>query len=272
MFKKPHASLMGNKKSNDHQWRPMEDANFLERICRKHDASLFCFSSHNKKRPHNLILGRTYDGQVLDMLEFGVENMVELQNFKQGSVPMGTKPVLSFVGDAFDNNTALSRLRNLLLDFFRGPVVDNIRLQGVEHVIQIAAQPSETSSTGDSALGTKLFFRSYRVELKKSGSRVPRVELVEMGPRMDWIVRRVQLASDDLTKRARRQPKTITPKKKKNVTIDEFGSQMGKVHIIAQDLNELKAGRKKALHKRKGDAADEQPTAKRAAPSSTTET
>ena len=46
-----------------------------------------------------------------------------------------------------------------------------------------------------------------RISLKKSGHRVPRVELAEMGPSLDLVVRRTSLASDDLYKRARKQPK-----------------------------------------------------------------
>ena len=44
--------------------------------------------------------------------------------------------------------------------------------------------------------------------MKKSGARTPRVELEEMGPSIDLVMRRSKLASDDLYKRARKQPKT----------------------------------------------------------------
>ncbi len=46
-----------------------------------------------------------------------------------------------------------------------------------------------------------------RILLKKSGSQVPRIELEEMGPSLDLVVRRSHLASDDLMKQSCRQPK-----------------------------------------------------------------
>lgn len=45
--------------------------------------------------------------------------------------------------------------------------------------------------------------------LKKSGTRIPRIELVEIGPRMDLRVRRTKLATDDLFKQACKKPKEL---------------------------------------------------------------
>lgn len=47
----------------------------------------------------------------------------------------------------------------------------------------------------------------FRILLKKSGSQVPRIELEEMGPSLDLVMRRSHLASDDLMKQACKQPK-----------------------------------------------------------------
>ena len=47
----------------------------------------------------------------------------------------------------------------------------------------------------------------FRIMLKKSGSRNPRIELSEMGPSLDLVVRRSKLASDDLYKKALKVPK-----------------------------------------------------------------
>lgn len=52
-----------------------------------------------------------------------------------------------------------------------------------------------------------LFF--IRVQLKKSGSRIPRVELEEIGPAVDFRIGRKKLATEDLFKSACKQPTSI---------------------------------------------------------------
>lgn len=49
----------------------------------------------------------------------------------------------------------------------------------------------------------------FRVLLKKSGSRTPRIEVEEMGPSLDLVLRRTHLASDDLMKAATKVPKVV---------------------------------------------------------------
>ena len=46
--------------------------------------------------------------------------------------------------------------------------------------------------------------------MKKSGTKTPRIELEDMGPSIDFTVRRTQLASDDFYKRALKVPVTAT--------------------------------------------------------------
>ena len=55
----------------------------------------------------------------------------------------------------------------------------------------------------------QIFLQNFRVILKKSGSRIPRVELEEMGPLVDLVMRRTHLASDHLMKAATKVPKTL---------------------------------------------------------------
>ena len=49
--------------------------------------------SHSKKRPHNLIFGRTFDHRLYDLLELGVENFRSIKSFGTAgaSVQAGNK-------------------------------------------------------------------------------------------------------------------------------------------------------------------------------------
>ena len=53
--------------------------------------------SHSKKRPHNLIFGRTFDHRLYDLLELGVENFRSIKSFGTAgaSVQAGNKVCLS---------------------------------------------------------------------------------------------------------------------------------------------------------------------------------
>ncbi|XP_076801964.1 ribosome production factor 2 homolog [Clavelina lepadiformis] len=234
LLKKPNAILFRKRNVA----RPFEDYTTMEFLTKMNDASLFLFGSHSKKRPHNIVIGRTYDNQVLDMIELGIENYQSLRSVNGSKCSLGTKPCLIFSGSDFETDDELRRVKSVFTDFFRGPVVDNVRLSGLEHLIQFTAFEG------------KVFVRSYKVALKKSGSRTPRIELDEMGPNMDLLVRRTHLASDDLFKKACRKPKAAKPKKVKNVTTDVFGAKHGRVHMQKQELKNLQLRKVKALKRK----------------------
>ncbi|XP_063773210.1 ribosome production factor 2 homolog isoform X2 [Pseudophryne corroboree] len=248
-LKKPFSVLY--KKKN--MTRPFEDQTSLEFFSKKSDCSLFVFGSHNKKRPNNLIFGRMFDFHVLDMIELGVEKYVSLKEIKNCKCPEGTKPLLIFAGDAFEISEDYRRLKSLLIDFFRGPTVSAIRLAGLEHVLHFTA------------VDGKVFMRSYKVLMKKSGCRTPRIELEEMGPSFDFVMRRTHLASDDLYKLSLKRPKALQAKKKKNISHNTFGTKYGRIHMQKQDLGKLQTRKVKALKKRpaKKSAASEETTPKR---------
>ncbi|XP_061479610.1 ribosome production factor 2 homolog isoform X1 [Rhineura floridana] len=233
-LKKPFAVLYKKKNIT----RPFENQTSLEFFSKKSDCSLFLFGSHNKKRPNNLIIGRMYDYQVLDMVELGIEKFVALRDIKNSKCPEGTKPMLIFAGDAFDISEEHRRLKSLLIDFFRGPVVSSVRLAGLEHVLHFTA------------VDEKIYMRSYKVLLKKSGCKIPRIELEDMGPSLDLVMRRTHLASDDLYKLSLKQPKALKPKKKKNISHDVFGTKYGRIHMQKQDLKKLQTRKMKGLKKR----------------------
>ncbi|NP_001290663.1 ribosome production factor 2 homolog [Esox lucius] len=232
-LKKPNAVLY--KKNIT---RPFEDSTSLEFFSKKTDSSLFLFGSHNKKRPNNLIFGRLFDFHVLDMIELGIETYKSLSDIKTSKCPEGTKPMLVFAGEAFDSDNDHKRMKSLLTDFFRGPVVPSVRLAGLEHVLHFTA------------LEGKIYMRSYRSLLKKSGCRTPRIELEEIGPSFDFVLRRTHLVSDDLYKKAHKQPKALKPKKKKNISHNTFGTKFGRLHMQKQDLSKLQTRKMKGLRKR----------------------
>ncbi|KFW84251.1 Ribosome production factor 2 [Manacus vitellinus] len=220
--KKPFAVLYKKKNIT----RPFEDQTSLEFFSKKSDCSLFLFGCHNKKRPNNLIIGRMFDYHVLDMIELGVEKFVSLKD---------VKPSVGFI---FSPETWHLLFLNTLSDFFRGPTVPSIRLAGLEYVLHFTA------------VDGKIYMRSYKVLLKKSGCKIPRIELEEMGPSLDLVMRRTHLASDDLYKLSLKQPKALKPKKKKNISHDVFGTTYGRIHMQKQDLSKLQTRKMKGLKKR----------------------
>lgn len=237
MLKKPHACMFQRKNI----LRPFEDQTSLEFFSQKKDTSLMVFGSHSKKRPHNLVFGCFYDAHMLDMIEFGVEKFVPMSDFKTSKVTAGTKPCIVFSGEEFETKIEYRRMKAIFTDFWRGAKVSNIRLQGIEHIIQV------TASEG------KIYFRSYKVLLKKSGLKTPRVELEEIGPVLDLVLRRTRLASDELYKMALRQPKTLKPRKIKNIAHDAFGAKTGRIHMEKQDLGKLQTRKMKGLKRKKSE-------------------
>ena len=210
-------------------------------------------------------MGRMYDYQLLDMVELGLENFKSLQDFKNSKIASGSKPCLMFAGEPFADTTKAefqrydntfvcvplfifcsSRLKSLLIDFFRGPEVDNVRLAGIEHVLQFTA------------VDNKVLMRSYRINLQKSGTKYPRVEMEEIGPSFDLVLRRTQLASEDLFKTACKQVKNVRGVKKiKNMSEDVFGNKMGRLHVPSQEIKKIQTRKVKALKESKEEKVEE---------------
>ncbi|GLV31443.1 Novel nucleolar protein 3 [Carabus blaptoides fortunei] len=247
-LKKPDAHKLTRK--ND--VTIFEDSTPVEAFCRKHDCSIFVMVSHSKKRPDNLIVGRTFDYSLLDMVELGVESYQGLKDFAASKITMGIIPCLVFAGPVWEQTDEMKTLRSIFVDLFHREKADAIRLQGLEHVLSFTA-------TDDG----KILIRSYKTLLKKSGSRTPRIELEEIGPHIDLTVRRSKLPSEDLMKQACRKPKQLKIRKTKNISRDGLGTTHGRIHVGKQDLNKLQTRKMKGLRKtsakRKstGEAAEE---------------
>ncbi|GJQ74812.1 hypothetical protein Trydic_g21650 [Trypoxylus dichotomus] len=232
-IKKPDARKLSKK--ND--ITIFENAVPVEELCRKNETPLFVFGSHNKKRPDNIVFGRMFDYSLLDMIELGIESYTGFHEFCNSKISLSTKPCLIFSGPEWEQTEELKHLKSIFVDMFHREYVDNVRLQGLEHAI------SFTIANG------KILLRSYKVLLKKSGCSTPRIELDEIGPRVDFAIRRSKLPSEDLMKQACRQPKELKKTVKRNIIVDGLGTKHGRIHVGKQNVDKLQTRKMKGLKK-----------------------
>ncbi|CAO3676287.1 unnamed protein product [Umbelopsis ramanniana] len=240
LLKKPDAVNFTKK----NQIHPFEDDSSLEFFSQKNDASLLVVGTHSKKRPHNLVFARMFSHQIMDMMELGIEKATAMSQTKGSKCAVGMKPLMVFNGELFDTNENYKNLKNMFTDFFHGQSIDAINLTGLEHVITVTAAPLEGKNAG------LIYFRVYTIQLKKSGAKTPRIELEDMGPSLDFKMRRIQLPKADIWKIATKVPKELKPKKVKNVEKDEMGDVFGRIHLGDQNLEKIQTRKMKGLKKR----------------------
>lgn len=99
-----------------------------------------------------------------------------------------------------------------------------IPLQGLDHVMFVAAT------------GNRLLLRQYAIAFKKSGAQVPRTELAEIGPRIDFSIRRSRGAPDEIQTQSMKQPKL--DKKKVSHHRQVAGVGLHKLQLNAQAVTD----------------------------------
>lgn len=248
-MKRPKA-LNFNKKNDIH---PFEDASSLEFFSNKNDASLLLTGLHSKKRPHDLVITRMFDGRVLDQLELGIDAFTAMSSIDTPKASVGTRPLMVFNGDLFDTHPTFVHLKSILLDMYQAHHEEGIPLMALEHVISVTCGPVTGDLENGAAL-PKVHLRTYTVKLLSSGSRVPRVQLTEMGPSMDFSMRREATADPEMMKAALKRPRVAKKdvesglgKKRKNIETDDMGDKVGRIHIGKQDLSKLQSRKMKSL-------------------------
>ncbi|KAF5674071.1 valyl-trna synthetase [Fusarium heterosporum] len=233
---------------------PFDDATSLEFFSEKNDASLLVFGSSQKKRPHTLTFVRTFGFKVLDMLELYLdpESFRTIAQFKTKKFAIGQRPMLLFAGTAFESpvSNEFTLAKSMLMDFFKGEPSDKIDVEGLQYIISISAE----ESTGDGDVKPAIHLRVYTISTKKSGQRLPRVEVEEIGPRMDFRVGRVREPDESMLKEAMKKPRGLEERPKKNITTDSMGDKIGRVHLGKQDLSELQLRKMKGLKRSRKDA------------------
>jgi ribosome production factor 2 len=223
----------------------------LEFFAKKADAGCFALGTHQKKRPHCVTIGRFFDYHLFDCVEMLVRNYKGIREFGgtgAGAVA-GSKPCLLFQGDDFETHEGLKLAKNILADIFRGRVVDRINLKGVDRVITCTAL---TNPGGEPVV----MFRQYVIKYKKSGTRLPRVELAEMGPSFDFSCGRVRQAPPDVKREA--YARSRVAKKQKNVTHDALEGKVGRLYVEKQTgFESLGAAKMKGMKRERRAAAAE---------------
>lgn len=96
------------------------------------------------------MLGRTFDGHVLDMFEFGYIP-IDGVNFENNFSPrFGVKPCLIFNGEEFEQDELLSQFKNIVVDLFHHYEVQTAQLSSLEYVLSFTAAKD------------KIMLRAYR--------------------------------------------------------------------------------------------------------------
>ncbi len=235
-------------KNND--IRPFEDATSIEFLSQKNDCSLFALGHHQKKRPHNLVIGRCFDFKILDMIEFGVSEYKEMVNSSKYSSSVGNKPCLLFQGDLFVNNSKFSTIQNILIDFFKGQVIQKVNILGLEHVIVFTALSEEKISM-------KRYLIQYSDDTSAQSAQqtiAPQVSLVDVGPSMILTIRRDRFASEDLKKRAMEVPAELKVSKarNKNVMVNPITKEReARIFVQQQPIHTIALRRFEAFKKDK---------------------
>lgn len=180
---------------------------------------------------------------------------------------------MHFASDLFNTHPRLMQVKSMLLDFFSSEVIEGIHLAGVEHVIsvQLGATPpglntaTSSLSMDDTSNLPKVYIRTYTISLSPSGTKVPLVSLVAMGPFLDLTLRRHQDADPERLRAAIKRPKLKKTeiekglgKRKKNIEVDEMGDIRGRLHLGKQDLSKLQSRKMKGLRELEEDGTDDE--------------
>lgn len=196
---------------------------------------------------------------------------------------------MHFASDLFDSHPRFIQLKSMLLDFFGGEQSDAVALSGLEHVISVTLGPtpstltSTTTADPSSSTDSKeslsalppVHIRTFTVQLLKSGTRLPKVQLTPMGPHLDLALRRHTDPDPIMLKAALRRPKLEKDdverglgKKRKNLDTDEMGDLRGQIHLGKQDLSALQVRKMKGLKEDGGLASKKRRKASSTAPES----
>ncbi|KAH8700991.1 putative ribosome biogenesis protein [Talaromyces proteolyticus] len=249
----PNSVLFHKKNDNI---RPFENTDSIEFLAGKNECGIVVYGSSNKKRPNCITLARIYNAKVLEMFELlllpGSDgDAIPAPNALKFEMGIGMKPMVLFAGSIWEDNASgtYAMIKSVFLDIFKGEETDKIDVEGLQFLMMVAAE--EPAEPGLSPI---VHLRWYKTRTKRSGHKLPRVELEEIGPKFDFKVGRVREADPNLMKEAMKQGKRPNeePRTKKNISMDIIGDKVGRVHLGKQDLANMQTRKMKGLKRRAG--------------------
>jgi ribosome production factor 2 len=182
-------------------------------------------------------------------LHLDAESFRTLAQFKNKKCAVGLKPMLLFAGTPFESPVPneYTMAKSFFIDFFKGEPADKVDVEGLQYIVSISARDTVD---GEEAK-PMIHLRVYLIKTKRSGQKLPRVEVEEMGPRMDFRVGRMREADESVLKEAMRKARTSEERPKKNIQTDIVGDKVGRIHLGRQDLKDLQTRKMKGLKRRK---------------------
>ena len=130
-----------------------------------------------------------------------------LSQFGGPKCAVGMKPLLNFSGTQFEDvgasNFALAK--SMFTDFFRGGEAKEADVEGLQYLISFVAS-EEDLENGKREI---VHMRCWKILTRRSGQRLPRVEIEEMGPRIDFCLGRVKHADKEMMKDALRTARGV---------------------------------------------------------------
>lgn len=245
--------MFNKKNENIH---PFENVESLEFLAGKNDCGIVLFGSHNKKRPNCVTIVRTFDNHVLDMCELSLLPPATPEEYDTAKfqVPVGMKPLMLFAGNQWEDETnfTFKMIKSMFLDMFKGEESKQIDVGGLQYMMMISAGEQQEG------LSPIVNVRWYKIKTKRSGQKLPRVEVEEVGPKFDFKVGRTREADESMMKEAMKQGRRPEDgKTKKNISMDTVGDKIGRVHLGKQDLSGLQTRKMKGLKRRAGVDSDD---------------
>jgi hypothetical protein len=252
---KPHSVLLNKKNENIH---PFENVESLEFLATKNECGLVVWGSSSKKRPNAVTILRMFDGRLLDMIELLLLPAAEESTPNRLQIGLEMKPMILFAGSMWNDSSTTEQgqiyatLKSLFVDIFSGEEIRTIDVEGLQYLLMIAAGEPEAGQN------PVIHLRWYKVRTRKSGQKVPRVELDEVGPKFDFRVGRFREADAGVMKEAlKRGKRPDEARTKKNIETDLVGDKMGRVHLGRQDLSMLQTRKMKGLKRSATDDDDD---------------